>query len=147
MRNDETGRTSSGIWLSRDVMKHGIERVTVAPNKPCKNTDRYNAASNQQFWFAEFRKRLRGCEGPESADHEDIGAFLTTSGAALTEWDIQSENGVLKELDGTAHTSFSFFPSSNIKKEVKMKVYQRHITNYKLICDINPERSLEYFIA
>lgn len=43
----------------------------------------------------------------------------------LTEWDVQLENGILPMLDTTYHTSYNFFPSSAIKKDVPIKFYQR----------------------
>ena len=50
------------------------------------------------------------------------------------------------ELDATAHSSYSFFPSSRSKQEIKMKVYERHIANYKLKCDIDSEKTLDKLI-
>lgn len=56
------------------------------------------------------------------------------------------ENGVLVELDATTHSSYSFFPSSRSKQDIQMKVYERHIANYKLKCDVDPEKSLKKLI-
>ena len=61
-------------------------------------------------------------------------------GPAITEWDMHLENGVLTRLDDTMHTSYSFFPSSFIKKEVDMKFYQLPFPNFKLSCWALPEK-------
>ena len=65
-------------------------------------------------------------------------AYTEVKGLNLTEWDLQLENGVLMRLDDTMHTSYSFFPSSHIKKEVPLKFYQLPIQNYKLECENEP---------
>lgn len=62
----------------------------------------------------------------------------------LTEWDVQLENGVLTRLDETEHTSYSFFPSSQIKQQVQMKFYQKPQPDYKLECDLDPIKSLDF---
>ena len=50
----------------------------------------------------------------------------------MTEWDVQIENGVLLRMDDTRSTSYSFWPSSEIKKDVHLKFFQRAQTNYAL---------------
>jgi len=57
---------SGSIWISRKVMQHGIDHVTVAPMRPCFSKNLYNAAPNQQFWFAEFRRIFRECQSEKS---------------------------------------------------------------------------------
>ena len=52
----------------------------------------------------------------------------------------------MTRMDDTMHTSYSFFPSSAIKKEVPLKFYQRPLTNYKLECDQQEERSLRLLV-
>ena len=47
--------SNKGIWISRKVMNHGLEQMTFSPEHPCKDRAVYNAAPNQQFFFAEFR--------------------------------------------------------------------------------------------
>ena len=44
------------------------------------------------------------------------------------------------------HTSFSFWPGSLIKKDVRLKFYQRSISNYKLSCELYPGKSLDTII-
>ena len=136
-KKGEGDAKNATIYISHDFMQHGIEHVTIAAKTPCQDRGRYNAAPNQQFWFAEIRRLHRSCETDDDAFAE------VPDQLGLTEWDVQIENGVLTRMDDTMHTSFSFFPSSAIKKEVSLKFYQRPITNYKLECDIKEERSLK----
>ena len=60
----------------------------------------------------------------------------------VTEWDLHLENGVLTRLDDTMHTSFSFWPSSQIKKDVSMNFYQLPLPNFKLECWDQSEEAL-----
>ena len=53
------------------------------------------------------------------------------------------ESGVLVGLDLEMHTSYSFFPSSHLKKDVDMKFYQKSMDNYKLSCEIEYGTSIE----
>ena len=105
--------------MSRDVMQHSIHEVTVAPKAPCFERNRYNASPNQQFWFPEIRNHTRPC-GDQKGPYKELGGDLE-----LTEWDVHLENGILTRIDDTMHASYSFFPSSAIKKEVPMKFFQR----------------------
>ena len=60
----------------------------------------------------------------------------------MTEWDVQIENGVLLRMDDTRSTSYSFWPSSEIKKDVDLKFFQRTQTNYALRCAHSAEYNL-----
>ena len=46
-------------------------------------------------------------------------------------------------MDDTMHTSYSFFPSSKIKQNVPMKIFQRPQSNFALKCANSKERSLD----
>ena len=63
----------------------------------------------------------------------------------MTEWDVQIENGVLLRMDDTRSTSYSFWPSSEIKKDVPLKFFQRSQTNYALRCAQSEEYNLAAF--
>ena len=53
---------SRGVWVSRSVMQHSLEKITLQPNQPCKDDQLYNAAPNQQFYFAEIQRNFRKCD-------------------------------------------------------------------------------------
>ena len=110
-------------------MNYGLEYITVFPNQPCKDRALYNAAPNQQFFFAEFRRINRDTSCQTSEDY-----LLIENGTSMTEWDIHLENGVLTRLDDQPHTSYSFYPSSALKKEVPMNFYLKPLKNFKLEC-------------
>ena len=135
--DSQSNSSNKSLFLSFDFMQHGIQQITVAPKAPCRDKARYNAASNQQFWFAEMRHPQRGCYDSKSFYQE------LKSNESLTEWDLHLENGVLTRLDDTMHTSYSFFPSSAIKKEVPIKFFQRPQVNFKIECATDPTKSYE----
>lgn len=53
-----------GLYISKQVMQHGIEQVRVSPQEPCHDDGQYSAAENQQFYFTELRKNQRTCSQP-----------------------------------------------------------------------------------
>jgi len=81
-RYEARSAPGGSILISRNVMQHGIERLTVAPSQPCLDHFRYNAAPNQQFWFAEMRRVFRDCP-TLSTSYQEV-----PDSPALTEWDV-----------------------------------------------------------
>ena len=63
-KREGIGAAASGkdIYISKDVVGNGVNHITVAPKLPCLDTTHYNAAPNQQFWFAELRRKNRECK-------------------------------------------------------------------------------------
>ena len=57
-------------------------------------------------------------------------------------FDLELENGLINVMDDWNHYTYSFFPSSEIKKDIPMKFYQKPIYNYKLECDNEPGRDI-----
>lgn len=49
----------------------------------------------------------------------------------------------MTRLDDTEHSSYSLWPGSFIKKEIDMKFYLRPMSDYKLSCELNPDRKLK----
>ena len=75
-------------------MKHGVDQVMTQPRPPCKNSDWYNGAPNQQYYVFEWRKRTRDCSDDESVDYEEIANDMN-----LNEYDLHQENGILEPLN------------------------------------------------
>ena len=53
----------------------------------------------------------------------------------MTEYDVQLENGVLNRLDNALHYTYSVWPSSEFKKNIPMKFWQKQVYNYDISCD------------
>ena len=71
-----------------------------------------------------------------------------TNGPFLTEWDVHSENGVLNYVDQARSVTYSLWPSSDVKKDIPMKFYQKPAYNYKIECETSSEaHSLAEFQA
>ena len=58
------------------------------------------------------------------------------------EYDYQFENSVLNRLEESLHFTYSVWPSSEIKKNVPLNMYQRPIYNFKLECANDKARSM-----
>ena len=115
-------------------MQHGIESVKIMPDEPCFDENlQYNALPYQQFYLPEIRRKHRQCtkQGP---NFEEM-----TNGPSLTEWDVHSESGVLNYVDQARSVTYSFWPSSEIKKDIPMKFYQKPAYNYKIECETSSE--------
>ena len=111
-------------------MGEGIERLRVASNQPCNDPRVYNPASNEQIYFAEMSRlhRDQPCAANKrykKIDSDDDG---------LSQWDVHLENGVLTRLDEAISSTYSFWPSSESKKQVKMNIYELPIDNLKPSC-------------
>ena len=62
----------------------------------------------------------------------------------FTEYDFQKENGVLDALNEHEHITYSYWPSTYaIKSKVKMNFYNQPTFNFKLECELNPEKSFD----
>ena len=57
----------------------------------------------------------------------------------LNEYEFQSENGVLNALESQRSYTYSFYPDSNVKKDILMNFYQRPAYNWKLECELKKE--------
>ena len=53
----------------------------------------------------------------------------------LTEYSFQKENGVLDPLQRSLLYTYSFFPDDSIKNDVELKVWQKHVHGWNLLCD------------
>mmetsp|Transcript_33283 Transcript_33283/g.43838 ORF Transcript_33283/g.43838 Transcript_33283/m.43838 type:complete len:123 (+) Transcript_33283:757-1125(+) len=105
---------------------------------PCRDKTRYNAAPNQQIFFPEYRNLRRGCAEGDQSHYTQVG-----DSPSLNEWNVQGENGVLLTIDERRMSSYSFFPSSMMKKEVPLYFFQRRQRNYKVSCSAMEGRSFE----
>ena len=56
------------------------------------------------------------------------------SDLGLTQWDFYRENGVLMRLDNVMSSTYSLWPSSEIKKKVDMNFYELPLGSFKLEC-------------
>ena len=65
---------------------------------------------------------------------------------ALNEYDLQEENGILWPMQEYHMATYSFWPSLDIKKNIDLKVFQRHVTNFKLECANNPTKSMQELV-
>ena len=61
------------------------------------------------------------------------------NGPSLTEWDVHSESGVLDYVDQARSVTYSLWPSSEVKKDILMKFYQKPAYNFKIECETSSE--------
>ena len=55
---------------------------------------------------------------------------------------------MLEKLEKALHYTYSFWPSSEaIKKQVEMQFYQKPIYNYRLECELEPDKSLDTLLS
>ena len=92
------------------------------------------------FYFGELGRNLRTCSQPgdvyQKVDDEAEFSF--------SQFDFETENGVLYRLDEHLHYTYSVYPGSKqVKSKIRMGFYEKPIYNYKLECDLDPERSLK----
>ena len=45
-------------------------------------------------------------------------------------------------MDDLLHWTYSVFPSSEVKKDVTMSLYQKHTAIWRLECEANPETTI-----
>ena len=81
------------------------------------------------MYFAELGRSNRHLSCSESTNYKKVESDL-----GLTQWDFYRENGVLMRLDNVMSSTYSLWPSSEIKKKVDLNFYELPLGSFKLEC-------------
>lgn len=102
----------------------------------------YNAHKKQQFYFAELSRDRRSCTKPGVVYQELTRPRSWTN--SLNEYEFQEENHVVSLLDEHLHTTYSYWPSLyEAKSSIKMSFFQKPIYNYRLKCELDPNKTMD----
>jgi hypothetical protein len=116
--------------------------VKLTPKLPCRGLTSYPALDEEIYYYNEMRKQAASC-GIGADDKYVAKEFaqyhpFPNGNSSISLYDLQYENQVIQTLESqmvsVPGAADAYFFDNDIKKDIKLKVYTKPITHWKLEC-------------